>query len=527
MKTNLQLDLAPTADTNISPTKSTSTTESKLLITSETLTDSTSPQPDISHSPQDLVRIANQRNLQFILEEIKKTEASYLSDLKTLKRDYLETLIEDIDTEVPVPVKIVYSILTEMIECHDKMVRLFEQVNDEPNILKRSNAYCSIISTNGVNSLLIDWYCSVHVHAIPILLGSTFTLSNTSFDSWFRCWNNFSRTSLKSYKDLNLLSLLQRPTIRKSHHKLFLENILKCYVKLGFETSHIQASIDKICNDLNKINENNETDSIYDSLARLIDFSDLSYQTYNLDHKFFGLPYLIGTSWVIYIQKGAIQTYNAPTIVFKSHLLLLEYQNLKPDYKIKFIIPLEKCHLTAHGTSSPYGMHSTYQYCVKLSFEIETCKYEILLCWLTKQEYDVWVDELTVLIDFVNNNDNTTKSEVDTIQYLYRLPVELSCYDTPVETYLSSEDTCYFGDCIVINIEIDNRLKELLGMPVSHSIREKWKQKNRKVLYMRLKDLYWSEYAFQSLISKELIVHCRKGKPNKHLELLYRLSGGK
>ena len=54
--------------------------------------------------------------------------------MKTLKRDYFEKLIEDIHLDVPVPIKIVYNILAELIQYHDKMTKLFERV-DDTNIL--------------------------------------------------------------------------------------------------------------------------------------------------------------------------------------------------------------------------------------------------------------------------------------------------------------------------------------------------------------------------------------------------------
>lgn len=124
--------------------------DSQITNTLATITDIVSPQPFFSYSPQDQTRIAIQKNLKLAIEEIKRTESQYLSNLKTLKRDYFEKLIEDIHLDVPVPIKIVYNILAELIQYHDKMTKLFERV-DDTNIFKQCEGYCSIIAENGIN----------------------------------------------------------------------------------------------------------------------------------------------------------------------------------------------------------------------------------------------------------------------------------------------------------------------------------------------------------------------------------------
>ena len=81
--------------------------------------------------------------------------------MKTLKRDYFEKLIEDIHLDVPVPIKIVYNILAELIQYHDKMTKLFERV-DDTNIFKQCEGYCSNNSRKRNQSFWYKWYCSQH-----------------------------------------------------------------------------------------------------------------------------------------------------------------------------------------------------------------------------------------------------------------------------------------------------------------------------------------------------------------------------
>ena len=107
------------------------------------------------------------------------------------------------------------------------------------------------------------------------------------------------------------------------------------------------------------------------------------------------------------------------------------------------------------GINNFFGLHTTYPHCIKVLFEIGLCHYELLLCWLTKTDYDIWCEELTVIVCFVNGNDVLQKQPTtEATQYLYKLPTNLSPYDinTTSESFTMRQGNCYFKQCLLIKL---------------------------------------------------------------------------
>ncbi|RCK55380.1 hypothetical protein Cantr_04292 [Candida viswanathii] len=439
------------------------------------VTDVVSPQPGITYSPQDRESVTIQRTLQCSLEEIKMTESQYLSALKTLNRDYFQKLIEDIKIEVPVPITNVCNILTHLIEYHGKMNRAFAEITDL-DIHKRCSNYCRIIAENGINVHLYKWYCSQHkiIQDIFHSFQSTQLTSNKkcwqmmilTFDSWFKGWQNFNecQQSPRNKKDFSLMSLLQRPIDRITKYRLFMESILKNYIRLGYDTTEIQQSVDIVRLQLSKINCNLEEGYIPDNLSSLVNFQELKFQNYQLDSQFFGIPYLIGTCWVIYVENKTPKCQNVPIVLFKSHILLLEYhysQLLK--FNIKFVIPVTKCYLDLEAQTSSHGLHTMYPYCVKLQFQIGYRKFEALLCWVVKSDYDIWIAELSVIIQFVNQCEAPLSTSLDMIEYLYRIPPDMSPCDvqTSSPNFSREKENSYFNGCYLIEVQMDSAVANI------------------------------------------------------------------
>lgn len=501
--------------------------DSQITNTLATITDIVSPQPFFSYSPQDQTRIAIQKNLKLAIEEIKRTESQYLSNLKTLKRDYFEKLIEDIHLDVPVPIKIVYNILAELIQYHDKMTKLFERV-DDTNIFKQCEGYCSIIAENGINLFWYKWYCSQHqiiqdlYHEFSQQSDRYGSKSQSNwrqfvFKIWFTGWQNFfeSQQGVGLKKDFSLMSLLQRPIDRITKYRLFVETICKNCIKLGHSTANIQNSFERICNQLNQINRNTEDRNIHKELFELIDFSTIRYHEMQIDFQFFGIPYLVGTCWAVYVENKVPRGHNLPILLFKSHLILIEYchYSKRKKFELKFVVPVIKCHLDLESTTSSYGLHTTYPHCIKVLFEIGLCHYELLLCWLTKTDYDIWCEELTVIVCFVNGNDVLQKQPTtEATQYLYKLPTNLSPYDinTTSESFTMRQGNCYFKQCLLVKIVIDKVLMKLLHTESSNSIHtsvnNNHEDKGYKIVFEN-KQLSTNERFFRASISKGLHIY--------------------
>lgn len=513
--------------------------DSQITNTPTTITDIVSPQPYCSYSPQDQTRIAIQKNLKLAMEEIKRTESQYLSNLKTLKRDYFEKLIEDINLEVPVPIKIVYNILAELIQYHDKMTKLFERV-DDINILKQCEDYCSIIAENGINLFWYKWYCSQHqiiqelYHEFSQQSDGLKSQSNWRqfvFRIWFTGWQKFfeSQQGVGLKKDFSLMSLLQRPIDRITKYRLFVETICKNCTKLGHETTNIQISFARICNQLNQINRNTEDRGIHKDLFELIDFNTITYHEMQIDFQFFGIPYLFGTCWAVYVENKVPKGHNLPILLFKSHLILIEYcgYSKRRKFEPKFVIPVIKCHLDLESTTSSYGLHTTYPHCLKLLFEIGLCNYELLLCWLTKSDYDIWCEELTVIVCFVNGSHVLPKpTTTETTQYLYKLPTSLSPYDinTNFDSFTILQGNCYFKQCLLIKIVIDKVLTKLLHIEntdTTHNLRKtNYEDKEYKIIFEN-KPLVTNERFFRASISKGLRIYSIQESEDKFKDFFH------
>lgn len=497
--------------------------ESLIPTTSTTsVTDVISPVPEISFSPQDRDSITTKMTLSRSIEELRTSESQYLSDLKTLNRDYFQKLIEDVKIEVPVPIKIVHNILTKLIEYHDRMSRLFAKISDR-DLCSMCSQYCRIISDNGINVFLYKWYCSqVIFHDF-----SQFTKLPTranwrqmivpTVDSWCKGWQNFFECQQppRNKKDFSLMSLLQRPIDRITKYRLFMESILKNFVRLGYDTDEIQQSLNIVLAQLSKINRNLENGFNKGDLNGLIDFNDLKFQNYQLGCQFFGIPYFIGSCWLIYVEHKTPKCQNVPIILFKSHILLLEYHFSKQQkFGVKFVIPVTKCHLDSNSQTSTHGLHTRYSYCLKLQFQIHSSKYEVLLCWVTKSDYDNWLDALTVIIEFVNGTDDARSASVDMIEYLYRIPEKLSPYDVQTNSpnFWKQKENCYFSDCYMIKVEMDRATVKLSDHPTGSSSQsnlyafQKY-YSNSYIITLKLRELFLNERYFRNLFSDGLRIY--------------------
>ena len=495
--------------------------ESLIPTTSTTsVTDVVSPQPGISFSPQDSERITVQKTLLCSIEEIRTTESQYLSDLKTLNNDYFQKLIEDVKIEVPVPIRIVHNILTKLIEYHDRMTRSFAKIT-HLNIFKMCILYCQIISEYGINVFLYKWFCSQIIShdfsqftKLPTLHAPGKKILIPTVDSWFKGWQNFfeCQQSPRNKKDFSLMSLLQRPIDRITKYRLFMESILKNFVRLGYDTSEIEKSIEIVRHQLNRINENLDNGFSQQSLTVLVNFDELKFQNYQLGCQFFGIPYFIGTCWIIYVENKIPKSQNVPIILFKSHILLLEYRHSNQQkYSIKFVIPITKCHLDSESQTSTHGLHTLYPYCLKLQFQIHSSKYEVLLCWVVKSDYDAWMDEMTVMIDFVNGENDSNSASVDMVEYLYKLPPKISPFDvlTSSPDFLTQKQNCYFNDCFMIKVNMDKTTLKFSDSPVylSQNLRNVRNYSNSYTITLKLRDLFINERYFRELFNTRLKTH--------------------
>ncbi|CAI5755863.1 unnamed protein product [Candida verbasci] len=498
-----------------------------------------SPKPNNSYSPIHSQQLNIQKNLYCILNEIELSESSYFNQLKSLQANYYQELINNSSRKIEIPIPIINTniILISLCQIHENLHRLIREVfNNQSDLFIKGNKIIDLINHYGICVYWYRWYCSLHELMSSLITNISIRNGNSDNTNWFKGWQNFMEGAqpILKCKDLSFISLSHKPIDRIVKYRLFIENIRKDYVKLkhGFTFDQDQEYWNT-SRKLKIINE--ESRELYDrnaylqsELKKLI-WIDLKYETYPnfYDFNFFGHPMFIGLVNIIYMKSLVPVIENCPVLLFKSHLIICQYEKHHHHYfpfrkySIKFIIPLMKCKIMNNDTT---GLFINYTYSFKIIFKLNLTTYELIFCFLNELDCDNWYDGINTLINFVN--DNNFDEEYDEINYFQQIPN----YISPKGINLHHSDfqklrkNCYFDDLKIVQIKFDPLLNVILPPDIfENKIFENLRNEGNLQLILKKQDLMINERWFNEIIDPRLIIYTNY-EDSKRYKLMKSLS---
>lgn len=389
-----------------------------------------SPFPLFSYSPRD--KSINKVRLQSVLEELFQTERTYIVSLQLFHNNYVLLLLQLSGREVPIPIIWINTYLEELSSHHSKFLKLGEEVVMTSNSMNELVQKVSHLLGNfAINVNLYTEYCNLSSDVLRLVDNGTnnFTLNTI----WIKGWETYLEATqpADSRMDLSFMSLIQKPISRIGKYRLILESLMKYS-----DDQSIEIHLKKMKRDLERVNNFAQIENKLNTFLKN-GFNTSSY----------GKALLIGSINVVWIEESC-KSCSCGAFLFKSHIVFLDLKTKR--YETVFVLPLSKVQIQEIDQFEG-GLFSNYPFLIKLLFEDIDSHYEVLLVFLTNDEYRVWQDYLTTLINFVNGPCKM-KFEVDEIKYLFKCPERLNRYDICLRQS-KHKDTCYFRELKPITIQ--------------------------------------------------------------------------
>ncbi|AOA64490.1 Hypothetical protein PP7435_CHR4-0871 [Komagataella phaffii CBS 7435] len=262
--------------------------------------------------------------------------------------------------------------------------------------------------------------------------------------------------------DLSANSLLHKPVARLGKYRLILENILLTFPRdtSGLdELNIIFSEIKDALNDLNNgfilENDMDLTSSLTQVLNRTRGNNEkmnipLKYDTMGNIMKVFGRLIMCGGLYAIYNTKLGLKAGYLGCVLFKSHLILIKPEK-NISFKISFIIPLSVCRLLTPETNIVQeGLSTDYPFYLKLIVEHDFSLYEVLFICMNQEEYDLWLEQLELLIFHVNgpypfDYRVSHMARNDNVSLMSYYPSLIIPYDLDLDNSTEEQRTeCYF-----------------------------------------------------------------------------------
>ncbi|KAK6464713.1 hypothetical protein DFJ63DRAFT_334263 [Scheffersomyces coipomensis] len=424
-----------------------------------------SPFPRITFSPISKIMTKSNFTVKKNIEELVETEEYYINCLKILINYYIEPYLFNNNSEIPVPLSLMNLFLRELIQIHTQIlydiINDYSQLNQQHQIETLVEKIAYDLTKSEYSIYIYQEYCNVYENVLQ-LLGQPHPCLETKNKpknmsrlpwnfKWLKGWELYLEASQprSRHLDLSFPSLIQRPTARMGKYKLILEAINKS------QSFKLVKYINILNYNLNWINnncKNCQIDSSVTSLNDVIDFRNVITEN-NLNSEYFGNPFLIGCTNCIWIETKSIKQGIFATILYKSHLLLVEaVENSKLKCDIKFIIPLSKSQLIKNIRDSDGGLYFNHPYCIKILFEDNYCQYELLFAMNTEQEFYVWNNYLDTHINVINGPYRMDFSNIE-ITSLCKFPNLIIPYNVSLN-YMSSKSSnlCYFNESKVFEL---------------------------------------------------------------------------
>lgn len=421
--------------------------------------DLVSPIPVISYSPnRELSR--REDRLKQIVSELLESEESYIVALKFIRNFYIEPLFIKQHVAIPLPIESMYECLNELIILHTKLLNSLI----ENQAIKPTDELISIIGKTILDLVIpffYEEYLKIHNCTLKVIKDNEMFGCKLN-NKWTRGWRNYLEATQPANKnmDLSFLSLVQRPITRVAKYRLLLESLIK--FSIGMDRISLQNSLDILKIKLQIINRKATTleeDWLNNKINKLLNFSNIN-DNYRFSSHFFGKPILIGSITGIFmtrLNKLNLSTYGA--ILYKSFLILTNIDLRKRQLDISILIDLSKSSLLQNYQDFDGGMYCSDEKSFKILFEYEVYQFELLMIFINRHEYEIWLSHLDILINVVNGPYNMDYSRrKDNLRV--KLPQDIAYYDIYVnnqEDFIKSSKNCYFKKLICIENKLKNR----------------------------------------------------------------------
>ncbi|KAI3403451.2 hypothetical protein KGF56_003735 [Candida oxycetoniae] len=555
---------------------------SAFTVSSESTIDEKSPHAENIFSARKDENFMALHHLQMTLTEIVDTERQFIENTRELRNMYLENL-QNLNVELPIPVRITKLCLEKMIEIHSGILTKLETIrlNRSLNYGEQANRISQVISQAGICCFWYSWYCSQHKAVGKMYNKALFPLefskhcettnyyiggggeqyqqsspspSQLSVQSQrqqkyatIKTYQSFSAirhlfTGVQNLvesqqpqharKDLSIRSLSQQPIDRIVKYPLFVDSLCVNCGLLNYNTDLLNTSVDKIRRQLFSVNEATKqieqlNELRISRLNQLIDWTQVfnnknsrfncsDFCNIDVDCYFFGNPLLIGFASVIYVNNNCPKLQHCPVILFKSHLVILQHNNIfkrtfkssannfNRKYIPNFIIPLVNTSLFVDEKNCR-GLYLNYLNCLKLVFRVENFQFEVVLLFLDQKEFDIWKEHLHVSLNEVNGGScdfKTTNNHA--IAYLNYVPQGASIYATNFESGRSSSSSSsdrnlYKQEVFFVKFQLDLLLHNMISL--HYDILE---YASCKILTLKFYDVWYNERNFRDLILEKL-----------------------
>lgn len=444
--------------------------------------------PEINGSKEDLVRR---------VDEIIQTEATYISNCSNLVIMYLGHL-QHLQFELPAAVHITKECILALVTIHQRLLDEMNNIRSKnQSIVDQCNQIAKSIAKSGISVFWYSLYCTHYDRLIPIEpLAKSNSKNVPLMKSFLLGMKNFLESQHAKHKDLSFMSLCQRPVDRIVKYKLFIKGMMNTFIELGKDTFNLEKAYELVSQQLSKIDDSRISMNANRQLNNLVNFESLC----DVDANFFGNPVSVGFASVIYVKNSKPEMNHSPIVLYKAHLVILEYNQVinrhsMGKYKPKFIIPLLN---TSMVKEFRYGLHVNLSTNIKLQFRSSSNQYQVVLCFVSQKEHDFWSIKFDLLINVTHQG--SCEYKLDTDHLFCHTPKNLtSCwkdeYDDPEDTLHFTASQISLQVKIRFDLYLKNRIQVKLGELASGS---------KHTVTLWFIDVYNNERHFKQIASKEI-----------------------
>ncbi|KAI5960930.1 hypothetical protein KGF57_001862 [Candida theae] len=479
---------------------------------SSSIVGNSTPEAKVRFSPEIDV---TQEDLAKRVDEIIQTESNYISHCSTLVISYLEN-VQNFKTELPAAVQITKECVLALITIHKQLLEEMRSIRiQNQSLIDQCNRIAKSIAASGISVFWYSIYCTHYDQLIPFEIFIEKRDEQDPHDqgaapkTFFLGVKNFLESQQASIKrkDLSFMSLCQRPVDRIVKYKLFVKGMKNAFVKLGQDAATLEKAFESISHQLDEIDGSRISMTENKQLNVLVNFvgpdSEPLHSKLNMEANFFGSPVAIGFASVIFVKNSKPEMIHSPIVLYKAHLLILEYnqvinRHLPGKYKPKFIIPLSN---TSMVKEFRYGLSVNLSTNIKLQFRSCSDQYQIILCFLSEVEHKFWKSKFDLLINVTHQGSCEYKSNTDHLFCLTpknATPCWKDDYDDPenaihyIATQLSLQVKLRFDLCLKGKVHV--KYDEMPPGP-------------KYTVMLWLMDVYNNERHFKQIASKDIPYH--------------------
>lgn len=496
-----------------------------------TTSDLKSPAPLQSFSPNDPLAGKQRYKLRKVVDELIESEESYVTSLKMLLHYYIQPLYNGTRHGCGTALVIMQDTLIQILKNHTELYESFRiclskpcSENDKVPIYNIAAKFGQLICKFGIDTYNYEEYTNMYEDVLKLVRDYDFIHTNNRnirTKEWVKGWENYLESTQPNYKrmDLSFISLVQKPISRIGKYQLMIESMLGLInVADDPQAYHIMLQCcSTVRGKLKKINDSSKKVKDKDIGAKVNSIVNF-YQIANgviLSLQYFGKCLLVGSLTALWIENSYQKFSTMGALLYKSHLLLCEVPSKRKKSEIKFIVPLSVACIYKDPREGDGGLYTNYPYSVKIVFEDNFCFFEILLSFITRIEYDVWQENLQLLINYVNGPykmDYSSSFARNKMVTVY--PDSISPYDislSKTSNYTKFKTSCYFRNPISINVmfnfyNIKNNCEQplLLSSYFNYMVTNPNMAKTDGTLIIRKNERINVETVFEPIWSEEL-----------------------